>query len=110
MRGRVSDNEREHSFAKWRDTEIRTWAAGDTIVHARFSMGLIVGPRGLMIAQGVQDEQHEHGFTATEERAIYEALRMRYDAKHKAAVEQSALAKLTPLEQEALRQRWAVKP
>lgn len=102
------DNEREAAFAFWSDMEVETTDGdGGEPVKARICAGVVIGAHGVrLVAEGTRRATYQAALTNEQERALYEALRARFDTEHRAALEQSALAKLSPLEQEVLRARW----
>lgn len=106
------DNEREAAFAFWSDMEVETSDGdGGEPVKARVCVGLTIGAHGVrLVAEGTRGATYQAGLTNEQERALYEALRTRFDTEHRRAVEHAALAKLSPMEQEVLRARWGKAP
>lgn len=102
------DKERKEAFAEWASGEIVATDGDDgERVNARFCIGIVVDARGVSVqAEGVAGSGFIAGLSQAEERALYEALRARFDSAHREAVRQAALAKLSPLEQDVLRQAW----
>lgn len=100
----MSKNKRA-AFEVWNDMEITGMDADDgSDVSVRVAVGLVVDDRGLRIGVGgVRGTFAEHSI---DERALYEALRVRFDAGHREAVQKAALAKLTALEQQVLREAF----
>ena len=106
-------SERE-AFSRWVDVTTEAWTTderkGGTPRMAEVSLcaGIVVDARGT----SVRIEAGGAGNTTTiylwpdEERALYEALRVRFDAGHREAVQKAALAKLTALEQQVLREAF----
>lgn len=101
--------EQKESFAKWTSGEVVATDGDDGArVNARFCIGIVVNARGVSVqAEGVAGSGFIAGLSVAEECALYEALRVRFDSAHREAIQRAALTKLSPLEQDVLRQAWA---
>ena len=104
------DNERQEAFAFWNDPRVKAYGSDNKIVEVLVEAGIVVNDKGVCLrVEGARGEFAWKYMDREQECALYEALRVRFDEKHRAAVEQAALAKLSPLEQDALRRRWGGK-
>lgn len=102
------DNERKEAFAFWKDARIDGHIGDDKFAEVGACAGIVVDERGASVRlNGARGTFCVAYLGPEKERALYEALRARFDVEHRAALEQSALAKLSPLEQEVLRARWS---
>ena len=100
----MSKNKRA-AFEVWNDMEITGMDADDgSDVSVRVAVGLVVDDRGIRIGVGgVRGSFAEHSIG---ERALYGAPRVRFEAGHREAVQNAALAKLSALEQQVLREAF----
>lgn len=102
------DNERKEAFAFWKDARVDGQTGADKFAEIGVCGGFVVDERGARLCvEGARGTFLWADLGPEQERALYEVLRARFDAEHRRAVEQTALAKLSPLEQEVLRARWS---
>jgi hypothetical protein len=108
------DNEDREAFAFWTDVTTEAWTTDERKgrdakkVEVGLCAGIVVEAGGVSVRveAGGAGNVTCAALSREKERALYEALRVRFDAEHRARVEQAALAKLSPLEQDVLRGRW----
>lgn len=101
------DNERKEAFSFWSSATVDGYIGSDRFAEVTIGSSIVVDERGVRLRiEGARRSFSEVILGTEKERALYEALRARFDERHREAVAQAALAKLSPLEQEALRQRW----
>ena len=102
------DNETKEAFAFWKHAKIDAHIVGDRFAAIGAYAGIVVDEHGVSVrVEGARGTACITYLDPGKELALYEALRTRFDERHREMIAQTALAKLTPLEQEALRQRWS---